>query len=633
MNASLFRQRIVAIFALATVVAVSQGVWLAKIGRSAPPTPSTAAAEHSEDSPDAPEAPAAPPASTPAEHPATGAEIYQTLLKSTAFIVVEETDSSGPYMATGSGWIVDRKRKLVVTNHHVVGQARTAKVYFPVRESNGDEDRLVSERERYLAEFTPFIGKVFLNDSRRDLAVIKLDRLPEECQEIPLAGDNPSPGEPVYSVGNPGASEALFVFASGTVRQAYHRKMTYDNGQEVDAEIVESQSPVNPGDSGGPVVNAEGKVIGVVASSQTEAQLFNYFISVREVKTLMREADELWAPKTAEQYYRRGMQYYHRADYKPALENFEAAIRLDPKYADAIAQRGCCYYRDNDLQTAEADFEEAAAINPKCLEARIGLATIELNREQWPQAVEQATEAIRIDSDDPRGYMLRGKAYYSQKQYELARADLQDAQRLQGGAEAALYLGRASYALGRAGDAAEAYLEAIKSDPGLVDAFLELAGIFLDLGAMKSEFYEYAINLADLAIEKNQGNNVALEVAYYLRAVVHRKQNLLGKAIDDLDWAASYSTSPQDSAYIYDIRGAIYQDLRQYENAEQDFRLAIRFEPQAARYRLDLARLEFARGNLIEADESCDKAAELSPDDAGYVNWRTDDWFEVLYFE
>ena len=606
MNATLSRQQFLALWTLATAVAAFPGAWLATACHGAPPRQTSAAAQPPQDSQPAESPPASPPASAPAEHPATGAEIYQTLLKSTAFIVV----SGG----RGSGWIVDRKRKLVITNHHVVEQSRTAKVYFPVRESNGEE-QVVGERERYVNEFTPFMGTVFLNDSRRDLAVIKLDRLPEECEAIPLADDNPQPGEPVYSVGNPGASDAVFVFATGSVRQTYRKQMTYESNQEVDAEVIESQSPINPGDSGGPVVDGEGKLVGVVAATSPKGELFTYFISVREVKALMREVDELWAPKTAEQFYRRGMQYYHRADYKQAIENFEAAIRLDSKYADAIAQRGWCYYLDEDLETAEADFEEAVALDSKCLEARLGMATIAYDREQWPEAVEQATQAIRIAPDNSRGYLLRGKAHYAQEQYRLAMADFQDARRAGGGAEASLNLGRAAFKLDDHYTCYYAYRDAIQEDPTLILAYWELANLLFELAEAEPGWYQNAWELANDAI-KTATTDDEFAAAFLLRASVNLKQYSYKNAIDDFTSALRYSEYASDVAYLYDYRGWAHQKLGEYEQAEQDYRLAIVNAPDVATYHVDLARLEFDRENFIEADKACDAAANLDSDNA-----------------
>src|SRR5207249_1567090 len=90
---------------------------------------------------------------------------------------------------------------------------------------------------------------------------------------------------PTYEKGKPGA-----------VRQVY-RKQFSTSGKDgkdsfkVDARVVETQSPVNSGDSGGPVVNDQGELVAVVQGHAPDAQarLVSYFIDVSEVKALMAE--------------------------------------------------------------------------------------------------------------------------------------------------------------------------------------------------------------------------------------------------------------------------------------------------------------------------------------------------------
>jgi len=80
------------------------------------------------------------------------------------------------------------------------------------------------------------------------------------------------PGEVVYTIGNPGASDVLWVHSSGSVRQVAH--LDYKMGsQEVNAWVVETQTPINSGDSGGPVVNGKIELVAINSSHQTNARL------------------------------------------------------------------------------------------------------------------------------------------------------------------------------------------------------------------------------------------------------------------------------------------------------------------------------------------------------------------------
>src|SRR5690242_3869576 len=60
-----------------------------------------------------------------------GVEVYRKVLRSTVWV---HSDRGGGRLATGSGSLVDRGRRLVLTNYHVVGDIKRATVFFPVFE-------------------------------------------------------------------------------------------------------------------------------------------------------------------------------------------------------------------------------------------------------------------------------------------------------------------------------------------------------------------------------------------------------------------------------------------------------------------------------------------------------------------
>lgn len=204
--------------------------------------------------------------------------VYQRLLRSTAWVVAGQN--------SGTCVLVDAERKLAATNFHVVGLLPEVQVVFP----NSDEGRIIAERKYYqdgLAE-KAIKGRVVARDPRRDLALIRLDRVPEGVEAVEIAAERPHPGQQVHSIGNPGASDALWVYSSGTIRQVYNKTFTLDGNQLVEASVVETQSPVNPGDSGGPLVNDEGQLVGVMSGSNRNATLVSVGIEAGELRALLR---------------------------------------------------------------------------------------------------------------------------------------------------------------------------------------------------------------------------------------------------------------------------------------------------------------------------------------------------------
>jgi S1-C subfamily serine protease len=220
----------------------------------------------------------------------SGEKIYQRTLRSTVWVVVPVENRRA---RMGSGSLIDAHRQLILTNYHVVGNKDQVLVYFPIFQKG----KLVAERNAYMqGGGKPIHGHVRVKDSKRDLAVIQLDALPPDAKPLKLANDSPSPGQRIHSIGNPGASGALWVYTPGSVRQVYHQKFRTsgsdgENGFEVDARIVETASAVNSGDSGGPVVNDKGELVAVVQGhlEEAKARAYSIFIDVSEVRELLHD--------------------------------------------------------------------------------------------------------------------------------------------------------------------------------------------------------------------------------------------------------------------------------------------------------------------------------------------------------
>jgi HEAT repeat protein/S1-C subfamily serine protease len=235
-----------------------------------------------------------------------GERVYERLLKSTVMI---RTRVPGGEMM-GSGFLIDAKNRLVVTNLHVVDQSSSVVVYFPFYYPDG---KMETNRERFLRTMKSLekpVCKVLATDNKRDLAVIQLAKLPDGVLPLRMAADEPKPGADVHSVGNAGASDGVFVYTSGKVKQVYNNEWlvgTEDRRRapyHFKAKIVETQSPTNPGDSGGPLVNNSGDIVGVTEGGASEANSVSIFISTGEVRAFLENVlpkqnpPIMWQPET-----------------------------------------------------------------------------------------------------------------------------------------------------------------------------------------------------------------------------------------------------------------------------------------------------------------------------------------------
>jgi serine protease DegQ len=141
-------------------------------------------------------------------------------------------EALGPRISAGSGFVVDADRGLIVTNHHVVANARAIAV--------GIGDRQVE-------------AQLLGSDPRTDIAVLKIAA--RGLKALPL-GDSARThvGDYVVAIGNP--FEVGQTVTAGIVSAL---RVRADNGRS----YVQTDAPINPGNSGGPLINMRGEVIGI----------------------------------------------------------------------------------------------------------------------------------------------------------------------------------------------------------------------------------------------------------------------------------------------------------------------------------------------------------------------------------
>lgn len=372
-------------------------------------------------------------------------DVYRQALKGTAWVHTRKRQ--------GTGWLADGDRRLVVTNYHIVGSEESVIVVFPDRR----DGKLIAE-SRYYRENEPALlrkgrglkGKVVAADKTRDLALIKLDSLPNDVVPLKMARVGPRPSDRVHSIGNPGASDAFWVYTTGTVRQVYRNKFQYEDGQKVEAQVIETQAPLNPGDSGGPVLNDRGEVVGVNAAGKANAQLVSLCIDVAEVKAVLggltSAETKATGPAssrapTAAEYNNRGVDYCAKEQYDRAIASFNRALRLDPYYTLGYKNRAIAYLRLGValqrgsrpyFQAAVEDYGYALMLDPKDAEAYRERGLVRARLGELDRAIADYTQAIKVRPDYADAYRSRSKAYRDKGDIDRAVADLEQAIKFQG---------------------------------------------------------------------------------------------------------------------------------------------------------------------------------------------------------
>jgi S1-C subfamily serine protease len=184
--------------------------------------------------------------------------------------------SSGPVVSPvsvyASGFVIQYSNSYyLVTNFHVVDALINTTVTF----SNGDAYR----------------GKVVGTDAYSDLAVVSTQANAQEFYPLKFASSSSlRVGDPVVAIGNPLGFAGTITY--GIVSQL-GRTIQYQSGSGgyPIANAIQFSAPVNPGNSGGPLLNADGNVVGITTAGIIGAEGLGFAISsdtiIRELPSLI----------------------------------------------------------------------------------------------------------------------------------------------------------------------------------------------------------------------------------------------------------------------------------------------------------------------------------------------------------
>jgi putative serine protease PepD len=198
-----------------------------------------------------PSAVATVPSVSVAQNGLTLTELYRRAAPSVVELVVKAQSQNGfgfsqQSTATGSGFIIDGQGH-IVTNEHVVDGAKSATVRF----ANGDEAQ----------------AKVVGTDPSTDVAVLELESH-RNVTPLPLGSSSSlQVGQPVAAIGSPFGLEGTLT--SGIV-SGLDRDIQAPNGYTISGAI-QTDAALNHGNSGGPLLDSAGRVIGITSQIESES--------------------------------------------------------------------------------------------------------------------------------------------------------------------------------------------------------------------------------------------------------------------------------------------------------------------------------------------------------------------------
>ncbi len=456
-------------------------------------------------------------------------------------------------IGAGSGFFVEPDK--IVTNMHVV--ARPGVIFAKLSDN----------------ETIWTVEGVTAFDIENDLVILKI-----AGEGVPLSLGNSgavTKGETVYAIGYPGGGE--YKLTEGTIWNSQHKD-----------KWVQTTADTARGNSGGPILNDRGEVIGI--SSRIDDS-YSYAVPSDALKTLLSQSAQIeplakwYKQKRIRAYihYARGVNKYADSDDRAAILDLNKSVELDSEFAYAYRMLG--YVMSHYAETIGKH------------ERNIAKA-----RKQHQAAIKNHTNAIKLDSENDENYNGRGYARYlygeyetkqgntteARKQYQAAIKDYTNAIKLDSD-DSTNYngRGRVKHLFGqlnmKQGEFSKArkqyqaaikdYTNAIKLDPNDSSNHNGRGWAKYLLGRLKTEqgkaseaqkHYYAAITDSDKALQLRPDN----ASAYHTRGVAKEAFGEYNSAIEDFNTAIEHKS---DFTEAYDSRGKAKEALGQQETAKKDY--------------------------------------------------------------
>jgi len=304
-------------------------------------------------------------------------EIAKRWSPSILFIVVQKDDGGG----VGSGFFVDESH--AVTSWHVVSGAKSIRVV--TKEKDEANAKTVASLPEY------------------DLALIEVDQTIGAGAAMVIRKEPARDLERVYVCGNPEATS--FVWSDGSVGNSLQKTEMGD--------LIQITAPISPGSSGGPVLDADGKVIGIIKCYLKSGQNLNFAVPVKHIQNLFEE-------KEKGEKYSVILSSSEWVKFKSAAQDGDLALLrrtigyvIEKTGQDVFwhTEIGVVLFQNKLYDMALEQFKNAVKIDPSYAKAWANLGATELQLNKSEEALETYKKALQITSDDEQITIQAARAF------------------------------------------------------------------------------------------------------------------------------------------------------------------------------------------------------------------------------
>ena len=272
-----------------------------------------------------------------------------------AVVQIVTSDATGKELALGSGFLISPDGK-IVTNYHVIKGAHSAVVKL----SDG--------------AFFPVAG-VWAVDAALDIAILRVNGTGLPFLRLALS-DNLRVGDHVVAIGSPLGLE-------GTVSDGIISALRAESPGE---NWIQTTAPVSHGNSGGPLLDMKGDVVGTITwgVNLEEGQNLNFAIPSDEIKPLLASGHQQLSLDAVQSLE------------TPAAANTTAGSTVDDeREADSLVAEGHKSVASKEYERAIHDFEEAIRINKENPAAWNGLGIAHSLLDQHDEAIADFKQAVK----------------------------------------------------------------------------------------------------------------------------------------------------------------------------------------------------------------------------------------------
>jgi len=393
-------------------------------------------------------------------------QIFDDVASSIVVLTIQSALGGG----LGSGFIVSSDG-VIVTNFHVVASAENVDVKL----KNGKSYPVTG-----IVDYDPI----------KDICVLKIDA--RNLNVMPLgSSDNLIQGQKVLVIGAPLGLEYSVSDGLLSGQREYFGR-----------EVMQFTAPISPGNSGGPLLNMQGKVIGITTFTNVGGQNLNFAVPINEAKEYIHSYAKMsfreFVTGLSDKYslYTLGRELFFAGNTELAVDYLFRAVELDPNFVDAYEALVEVFDALGMYDLEFQAFEKIIAIDPNNAEAHLNLGALYGKHEMYNEAIAEFKKAIDLKPDDAMAHSNLAAVYQKSGYLDAAIAECKMAVSLDPSYSTGHQnLGWVYFQKGMIDEAVTETKKALSLDPNNADAHYNLSYIYYETGK-----YSLAIKHCDQAM-------------------------------------------------------------------------------------------------------------------------------------